>query len=175
MKEEARRLYQKLAILKQEEKTNPQKDAYIRTTNIGEEFCEKLKRKLVEWNVIDPNDSVIFNEDGSWKLYDADNLNKPIQRVEAILNYKKAIAWAAENGVTNGVSDTLFAPDDTLTTAHIVTFLYRAHNPGENGWYEGAAAWAKERGCFDDLEIAVDNRTDCPRAHVVMLLFKLMG
>ena len=89
--------------------------------------------------------------------------------------YRKAIAWAAENGVTNGVSDTLFAPDDTLTTAHIVTFLYRAHNPGENGWYEGAAAWAKERGCFDDLEIAVDNRTDCPRAHVVMLLFRLMG
>ena len=89
--------------------------------------------------------------------------------------YKKAIAWAAENGVTNGVSDTLFAPDDTLTTAHIVTFLYRAHNPGENGWYEGAAAWAKERGCLDDLEIAVDNRTDCPRAHVVMLLFRLMG
>lgn len=64
LEEEARRLYQKLAILKQEEKTNPQKDAYIRTTNIGEEFCEKLKRKLVEWNVIDPNDSVIFNEDG---------------------------------------------------------------------------------------------------------------
>jgi hypothetical protein len=35
---------------------------------------------------------VIFNEDGSWKLYDADNLNKPIRKVETILNYKKAIA-----------------------------------------------------------------------------------
>lgn len=64
LEEEARRLYQKLAILKQEEKTNPQKEAYIRTTNIGEDFCEKLKTKLVEWNVLAPDESVIFNEDG---------------------------------------------------------------------------------------------------------------
>lgn len=37
-----------------------------------------------------------------------------------------AVRWAVEKGVTNGVSDTLFAPYDDCTRAHIVTFLYRS-------------------------------------------------
>ena len=64
LEEETRRLYQKLSILKQEEKNKPQKEPYIRTTNIKEDFCEKLKYKLVDWNIIDSNDAVVFNEDG---------------------------------------------------------------------------------------------------------------
>ena len=52
-----------------------------------------IYKRFAEVSVDTPFYCVIFNEDGSWKLYDADNLNKPIQRVEAILNYKKAIAY----------------------------------------------------------------------------------
>ncbi len=37
-----------------------------------------------------------------------------------------AVLWAAENGITNGVSATEFAPDDHCSRAQIVTFLYRA-------------------------------------------------
>ena len=37
-----------------------------------------------------------------------------------------AVAWAAEQGVTKGVSSTRFAPDDACTRAQIVTFLCRA-------------------------------------------------
>ena len=37
-----------------------------------------------------------------------------------------AVAWAAEQGVTKGVSATRFAPDDACTRAQIVTFLCRA-------------------------------------------------
>ena len=40
--------------------------------------------------------------------------------------YAKAVAWAVENGITNGTTDTTFSPDDICTRAHGVTFLYRA-------------------------------------------------
>ncbi len=39
----------------------------------------------------------------------------------------EAIGWAVENGITTGTSDTTFSPNDTLTRAHMVTFLYRYH------------------------------------------------
>ena len=41
--------------------------------------------------------------------------------------YANAVAWAVENGVTNGIGDGLFGPDNSCTRAQIVTFLYRAY------------------------------------------------
>ena len=41
--------------------------------------------------------------------------------------YANAVAWAVENGVTNGISDGLFGPDNSCTRAQIVTFLFRAY------------------------------------------------
>ncbi|WP_417402259.1 S-layer homology domain-containing protein [Hominenteromicrobium sp.] len=35
--------------------------------------------------------------------------------------------WAVENGVTNGIGDGLFGPDNSCTRAQIVTFLFRAY------------------------------------------------
>ena len=40
--------------------------------------------------------------------------------------YTDAVLWAVENEITNGVSDTTFAPDTICSRAQIVTFLYRA-------------------------------------------------
>ena len=37
----------------------------------------------------------------------------------------KAVAWAAEKGITTGKADGTFAPNDTVTRAQFVTFLYR--------------------------------------------------
>ena len=39
--------------------------------------------------------------------------------------YYDAVLWAVENGITKGTSNTTFAPDDTCTRAHVVTFLWR--------------------------------------------------
>ena len=89
--------------------------------------------------------------------------------------YQKAVAWAVENGVTKGISDTLFGPELTLSTAHIVTFLYRTVNPGLDGWYAEAGSWAKTRGLMDGVETQVNDVTNCPRAIVVMLLYRLLG
>ena len=41
--------------------------------------------------------------------------------------YTDAVAWAVENGVTNGTPDSTFSPDNGCTRAQIVTFLFRAY------------------------------------------------
>ena len=41
------------------------------------------------------------------------------------------VSWMANTGITTGTSPTTFAPEDTLTRAQLVTFLYRNQNkPG---------------------------------------------
>ena len=40
--------------------------------------------------------------------------------------YEKAVAWAVEEGITKGLSDTAFGPDATCTRGQVVTFLFRA-------------------------------------------------
>lgn len=50
----------------------------------------------------------------------------PFADVSADSYYAKAVIWAVKNGITNGVSETAFAPDNICTRAQTVTFLYRA-------------------------------------------------
>ena len=38
-----------------------------------------------------------------------------------------AVAWAVENGVTNGTSASTFSPGSGCTRAQIVTFLWRLY------------------------------------------------
>ena len=45
--------------------------------------------------------------------------------VSADADYAQAVAWAVEQGVTAGTSDTTFSPDATCTRGQIATFLYR--------------------------------------------------
>ena len=60
--------------------------------------------------------------------------------------YRVAVAWAVENGITNGVSADRFSPDAPVTRTQIAAFLYRqAGEPGRTGdgaWYGDAAQWA---------------------------------
>ena len=41
--------------------------------------------------------------------------------------YANAVAWAVESGITNGIGDGLFGPDNSCTRAQIITFLFRAY------------------------------------------------
>ena len=42
--------------------------------------------------------------------------------------FADAVAWAAANGVTEGIGGSLFGSDNDCTRGQIVTFLYRAYN-----------------------------------------------
>ena len=46
-------------------------------------------------------------------------------------DYYKAILWASEQGITNGIDETHFAPNDPVTRAQFVTFLWRHENKSE--------------------------------------------
>ena len=41
-------------------------------------------------------------------------------------SYAQAVAWAVEQGITTGSTDTEFAPDEACTRGQIATFLWRA-------------------------------------------------
>mgnify|MGYP002231912600 CR=1 FL=1 len=45
--------------------------------------------------------------------------------MEAGTWYTDAVAWAAANGIVNGVSDTQFAPGDDITREQLAVILYR--------------------------------------------------
>ena len=41
--------------------------------------------------------------------------------------YAKAVKWATDNAITNGIAPGLFGPDYNCTRAQIVTFLWRLY------------------------------------------------
>ena len=53
------------------------------------------------------------------------DLNKPEHE-----NYKEAIAWAVQQGITSGTSETTFSPGKTCTRGQIMTFLWKAAQKG---------------------------------------------
>ena len=67
--------------------------------------------------------------------------------------YYTAILWAVENGITNGVDATHFAPSKTCTRAQVVTFLWRA---------EGQPEPASAVNPFVDVSAKQDNGNDNP-------------
>ena len=53
--------------------------------------------------------------------------NTPFTDVEVGSFYEKAVLWAAQNGIANGMTETTFGPDVVCNRGQIVTFLYRAY------------------------------------------------
>lgn len=100
--------------------------------------------------------------------------------------YYDAVKWAVDNGVTTGVTDTIFAPGNPCTRAQTVTFLWRAAgmpqaanrvNPftdvSVNDYYYEAVLWAVENGITGGTTATTfaPNAT-CTRAQVVTFLWR---
>ena len=91
--------------------------------------------------------------------------------------YTKAVAWAVENGITDGYSDTEFAPGLPVTNAQMLTFLARAMGatvPGDD-WQLTTAKWAVEQNLFEGLPAVPENDEGCPRSDVVYFLYLVCG
>ena len=100
--------------------------------------------------------------------------------------YYDAILWAYCNGVTNGISDTVFGVDNGCTRAQIVTFLYRAagqpkvenvKNPftdvSKNSTYYNAIMWAVENGITTGkTATSFDPNAVCTRGQIVTFLWR---
>ena len=102
--------------------------------------------------------------------------------------FYEAVKWAVENGITTGVGNDLFAPEQPCTRAQIVTFLWRAAGSPEpkamssfadvstDAYYAKAVAWAVENGITTgtgDGKFSPD--ATCTRAQSVTFLFRAIG
>ena len=93
-----------------------------------------------------------------------------------------------EHGITAGISETAFGPDQNCTRAQVVTFLWRTEgkpepsataNPfrdvSESLYYYKAVLWAVEKGITKgtaDNEFSPD--ATCTRAQIVTFLYRDM-
>ena len=104
--------------------------------------------------------------------------------VPASAYYAKAVAWAVENGITNGMTETTFAPDATCTRGQSVTFLYRALKGTASGsanftdvksdaFYADAINWAVANNVTNGTSnTTFSPNADCTRAEIVTFLYR---
>ena len=112
----------------------------------------------------------------------------PFADVATDAYYYDAVKWAVNKGITNGVSETLFGPDQACTRAQIVTFLWRAAGSPEpksgssfadvaaDAYYAKAVAWAVENGITKGTsEMTFHPDETCTRAQGVTFLYRALG
>jgi uncharacterized repeat protein (TIGR02543 family) len=98
--------------------------------------------------------------------------------------YAKAVAWAVENGITNGMTETTFAPNATCTRGQSVTFLHRALKGTASGsanftdvksdaFYADAVNWAVASDVTNGTSATTFSpNADCTRAEIVTFLYR---
>ena len=102
--------------------------------------------------------------------------------------FYEAVKWAVKNGITTGVGNDLFAPEQPCTRAQIVTFLWRAAGSPEpkgaasgmsdvvsGSYYEKAVAWAIENGITTGTTTTTFSPdVTCTRAQAVTFLARAL-
>ena len=98
--------------------------------------------------------------------------------------YAKAVAWAVENGITNGMTETTFAPNETCTRGQSVTFLHRVLKGTASGstnftdvksdaFYADAINWAVANNVTNGTSnTTFSPNADCTRAEIVTFLYR---
>ncbi len=100
--------------------------------------------------------------------------------------FYKAVLWAVEKGITNGLTATTFGPYAECNRAQVVTFLWRAmekpapastEHPftdvAEDQFYFQPMLWAVENGITNGLTATTFGpNTTCNRAQVVTFLYR---
>ena len=102
--------------------------------------------------------------------------------------YFEAVKWAAENGITGGVGNSLFAPNQPCTRGQIVTFLWRAAGSpvvnyamnmtdvAEDVYYAEAVRWALSEGITTGAgESSFSPDATCTRAQAVTFLARALN
>ena len=102
--------------------------------------------------------------------------------------YYEAVKWAAENGITGGVGNDRFAPEQSCTRAQVVTFLWRAagspvvnyamdlSDVAEDVYYAEAVRWALSEGITTGAgESSFSPDATCTRAQAVTFLARALN
>ena len=99
--------------------------------------------------------------------------------------YYEAVKWAQKKGITGGIGDGLFGPNQPCTRAQIVTFLWRAAGSpvvnyamdladvSSDAYYAEAVRWALSRGITTGTaDGKFSPNAPCTRAQSVTFLFR---
>ena len=104
--------------------------------------------------------------------------------------YYGSVRWALSRGITNGVDETHFAPNDSCTRGQVVTFLWRAAgqpavsastvNPftdvSSDAYYYRAVLWAVQKGITAGTSATTfEPDAVCTRGQVVTFLWRAAG
>ena len=106
--------------------------------------------------------------------------------VSADAYYAKAVAWAAEQGITSGTGDGKFSPDATCTRSQSMTFLYHAAGSPEvadgiafsdvtaDSYYAAAVAWATQNGVTNGTGdgTTFSPGAGCTRGQIMTFLYR---
>ena len=87
---------------------------------------------------------------------------------------KDAIDFVSARGLVNGMSATIYAPNNSTTRAQLWTILARQNDANLNGgntWYESAQNWAKVKGVSD----GANPNAAINRAQMVTMLWRAEG
>ena len=109
----------------------------------------------------------------------------PFSDVSTSAYYYKAVKWAQKKGITGGIGNGLFGPNQPCTRAQIVTFLWRAAGSpvvnyvmnmtdvAEDAYYAEAVRWALSEGITTGTtENTFSPDSECTRAQAVAFLFR---
>ena len=84
------------------------------------------------------------------------------------------IDFVSARGLVNGMSDTIYAPNNSTTRAQLWTILARQNDADLTGgsvWYEKAQNWAKDKGVSD----GANPNAAINRAQMVTMLWRAVG
>lgn len=109
----------------------------------------------------------------------------PFSDVSTSAYYYEAVKWAQEKGITGGIGNGLFGPNQPCTRAQIVTFLWRAagspvvnyamnmSDVPEGSYYAEAVRWALSEGIATGTTgNTFSPDSECTRAQAVAFLFR---
>ena len=109
----------------------------------------------------------------------------PFSDVSTTAYYYEAVKWAQEKGITGGIGNGLFGPNQPCTRGQIVTFLWRAAGSpvvnyamnmtdvAEDAYYGEAVRWALSEGITTGIgDTAFGPDAACTRAQAVAFLFR---
>ena len=113
----------------------------------------------------------------------------PFEDVDPYAYYAEAVAWAVDQNITTGTSDTTFSPEDYVTRGQAVTFLWRAmgqpepvstFNPftdvSETDYFCKPILWAVEQGITTGTSATTFSPAEtCTYAHILTFLWRMLG
>ena len=123
-------------------------------------------------NSLPTEDSIRLTMDGSATVKIMDNSK---DFIDTRAHWAKdAIDFVSARGLVNGISDTIYAPNNSTTRAQLWTILARQNDADLTGgsiWYEKAQNWAKDKGVSD----GANPNAAINRAQMVTILWRAMG